>query len=249
MGRTTGRRARWKAPVQADQVGELEILLGHTFSNRDWLERALTHRSAANERGLSSNADNEQLEFLGDSILSFVVSESLFRRFSQLTEGELSKIRAHLVSAANLFRIAGELNLGAFLRLGKGEEKTGGRKKQALLVDALEAVVAAVYLDAGIEKARRFVARCFENDFNAIESGSFFSMDFKSQLQERLQALRFPPAEYRIIRETGPDHQKHFSVELKVNGNKLTEGHGETKKSAEQEAARLALKCLSLQAT
>jgi ribonuclease III len=221
---------------------KLERLLGYCFNDAILLERALTHSSAANERSTTLHLSNEQLEFLGDSIIGFLVSDYLYQKLHHLSEGELSKIRAHLVSSANFFKIASQLELGEFLHLGKGEEKTGGRKKQALLVDGFEALVAAIYLDGGLGSAREFVLSSFRQDFQAIEAGNFYHMDFKSQLQERLQALHFPPAEYSIVSASGPDHKKQFSVELKIKGKKLSEGCGETKKGAEQEAARLALK-------
>jgi ribonuclease-3 len=221
---------------------KLEYLLGYCFHDANLLERALTHSSAANERGTTLHLSNEQLEFLGDSIIGFLVSDYLYQKLPRLSEGELSKIRAHLVSSANFFKIASRLELGEFLHLGKGEEKTGGRKKQALLADGFEALVAAIYLDGGLDSARQFVLRSFQQDFRSIEAGNFYHTDFKSQLQERLQALHLPPAEYSVIGASGPDHKKQFSVELKIKGKKLSEGQGETKKGAEQEAARLALK-------
>ena len=219
----------------------LESALGYSFQNKALLNWALTHSSAVNEKVSKRACDNEQLEFLGDSILGFIISDLLYRRFSELSEGQLSKIRARLVSSASLYRIAVHLELGDFLHLGKGEEKTGGRRKRALLADALEALVAAMYLDGGLETARDFVVRIFQEDFIAIEKGHFNLTDYKSQLQERLQALRLPTAEYLVVQETGPDHKKHFSVELRIEGRMLSEGHGDSKKSAEQEAARLAL--------
>src|SRR2546426_8202732 len=206
---------------------ELESIFGYSFQSQALLDRALTHSSAANERSAATREDNEQLEFLGDSIIGFFISDYLYQKFSQLSEGDLSKIRAHLVSSANLFKIASQLQLGEFLHLGKGEEKTGGRKKQALLVDAFEALVAAIYLDGGLGPAREFVLSSFRQDFQAIEAGNFYHIDFKSQLQERLQALHFPPAEYSVVGASGPDHKKQFSVELKIKGKKLSEGHGE----------------------
>ena len=220
---------------------DLEDILGYSFNSQTLLDRALTHSSAANERSTTTREDNEQLEFLGDSIIGFFISDYLYQKFTRLSEGDLSKIRAHLVSAANLFKIASQLELGKFLHLGRGEEKSGGRKKQALLVDAFEALVAAIYLDGGLNEARQFVLNSFRKDFEALGSGSFYLKDFKSQLQERLQALRLPPAEYSIVSESGPDHRKQFFVELRISGKKLSEGQGETKKGAEQEAARLAL--------
>lgn len=225
-------------------IGEfrkLEQLLGHTFKHRNLLELALTHSSAAHERKASPSKDNEQFEFLGDSVLGLIISDYLFHHFHHLDEGELSKLRAHLVSSANLFKLTRQLKLGDFLILGKGEEKTGGRKKQAVLADAFEAVVAAVFLDGGLLAARRFVYRVFEADFKAAENGQFHSPDFKSQLQEKLQALRIANAEYFVIKEMGPDHRKSFWVELRINGKRLSEGLGDTKKLAEQEAARMAL--------
>jgi ribonuclease-3 len=220
---------------------KLERTLGYRFKDEALLHRALTHSSAANERNTSLRTNNEQLEFLGDSIIGFLISDFLYQKFHHLSEGELSKIRAYLVSSANFFKIASRLELGEFLHLGKGEEKTGGRKKQALSADAFEALVAAIYLDGGLDSAREFLLSSFHPDFQAIEAGNFYHMDFKSQLQERLQALHSPPAEYLIVSASGPDHKKQFSVELKINGKKLSEGRGETKKGAEQEAARLAL--------
>ncbi len=225
--------------------GELFELLHYSFRNPEILDRALTHSSAANERKSLQSQDNEQLEFLGDSIIGFLISDFLFQKFEDLSEGELSKVRAHLVSSANLSKLASQLELGEYLVLGKGEEKTGGRKKKALLTDALEALIAAIYLDGGLDEARKFVIRIFEPDLETIGAGSFSLRDFKSQLQERLQALRYPPAEYDVVKETGPDHRKHFSVVLRIKGEKLSEGHGETKKCAEQEAARGALEALS----
>jgi len=220
---------------------KLERILGYCFKNEALLHRALTHSSAVNERNTSLRTNNEQLEFLGDSIIGFLISDFLYQKFHHLSEGELSKIRAYLVSSANFFKIASRLELGEFLHLGKGEEKTGGRKKQALSADAFEALVAAIYLDGGLDSAREFLLSSFQPDFQAIQAGNFYHMDFKSQLQERLQALHSPPAEYSIVSASGPDHKKQFSVELKINGKKLSEGRGETKKGAEQEAARLAL--------
>jgi ribonuclease-3 len=221
---------------------KLEHLLGYCFHDATLLERALTHSSAANERTTPRHLSNEQLEFLGDSIIGFLISDYLYQNLPHLSEGELSKMRAHLVSSVNFFNIARRLELGEFLHLGKGEEKTGGRKKQALLADGFEALVAAIYLDGGLDSARQFVLKSFRQDFQSIEAGGFYHTDFKSRLQERLQGLRFPPAEYVLVAASGPDHKKQFSIELRIKGKKLSEGHGETKKGAEQEAARLALK-------
>lgn len=225
-----------------ENLHKLESILGYSFRRPEILERAVTHSSAANERKVSQ--DNELMEFLGDSLVGFFISDFLFRKHTSLSEGELSKVRAHLVSAHNLSKLGRQLELGEFLVLGKGEEKTGGRRKQALLADAFEAMVAAIYLDGGMAAARNFLLRVFGPDLDVVASGNLQFKDFKSQLQERLQALRRPPAEYCLVKETGPDHRKVFSVELKIDGHRITEGQGNSKKLAEQEAARLALDAL-----
>jgi len=231
-------------PEMIVNLHKLESILGYSFSRLEILERAVTHSSAANEKKFSVSRDNEQMEFLGDSLVGFFVSDCLFREHAFLSEGELSKFRAHLVSAANLSKLGRQFELGEFLVLGKGEEKTGGRWKEALLADAFEAVVAAIYLDGGLDPARAFLLRAFKADLDVVASGSLQFKDFKSQLQERLQALRSAPAEYCLVKESGPDHRKVFSVELKINGQRVTEGQGDSKKRAEQEAARLALDIL-----
>jgi len=229
-----------------ENLHKLESILGYSFRRPELLERAVTHSSAAHERKLSPSDDNEQMEFLGDSLVGFFISDFLFREHTRLSEGELSKVRAHLVSATNLAKLGRQLQLGEFLVLGKGEEKTGGRRKQALLADAFEALVAAIYLDGGLEAAQTFLLRVFKDDLEVVARGNLDFRDFKSQLQERLQALRCPPAEYRLLKETGPDHRKIFLVELKINGQRMTEGQGNSKKRAEQEAARLALDVLPM---
>ena len=227
---------------------DLEERIDYGFKDRALLIKALTHSSYANECRVEQG-DNEQLEFLGDSIIGFVVSEYLLANHPQLSEGQLSKLRAHLVSSGSLFRSASSLELGCFLNLGKGEEKNGGRRKQALLVDATEALVAAVYLDGGMDAARRLVLKQFAEDLQDIRSGRFASTDYKSRLQEKLQSLRSGRPEYSVIDESGPDHQKQFSVRLTIGGKPTAEGQGETKKNAEQEAARQALEILEQQQT
>jgi len=222
---------------------ELETRIGHRFMRPDLLERAMTHSSYANEAGLAS--DNEQLEFFGDSILGFIISDQLVRRFPELQEGKLSKLKSFLVSAKNLYQVADQLGIGRFLRLGRGEEKTGGRVKHALLVDALEALIAAIYLDGGFEAAEKFVdiwvfTRVEEIDLQGLEMS-----DPKSTLQEKLQALKRAPAEYVVVRETGPDHCKVFTIEIRVGDSFRGMAEGLSKKMAEQEAARLALRFLN----
>lgn len=218
----------------------LEERIEYAFKDRSLLVRALTHSSFANECRLEQG-DNEQLEFLGDTIIGFVVSEYLLVNHPDFSEGRLSKLRAQLVSSSSLFRSAYAFQLGRFLRLGKGEEKSGGRKKQAVLVDATEALVAAVYLDGGMEAARRLVLRQLEDELGDIRSGRFVSSNYKSRLQEKLQSLREQPPVYSVIDESGPDHQRKFCVRLTIGGEPAAQGQGETKKSAEQDAARQAL--------
>ena len=184
------------------------------------------------------------LEFLGDSVLGFVVADMLFQRFPQYTEGQKSKIKAAVVSTASLAQLAERLNLGNHLLLGRGEEKTGGRRKQALLADGFEALIAAVYLDGGIEHARAFILRSVGDLVDEIEHPDFVARDFKSALQEKLQSQGLPLPEYRVTAETGPDHRKVFHLELRVEGAVLAQASGRSKKEAEQQAAKLALEKL-----
>ena len=221
-------------------VADLESELSYKFNNADLLQQALTHSSHANEKN-EGQGDNEQLEFLGDAILGFLVSDFLFRARPGLTEGQLSKLKGFFVSSANLVKYAERIDLGAYLQLGKGEEKTGGRTKQALLVDAFEAILGAIYLDGGIEEARRLMLRFFEPQIDDIQESGRQLTDFKTELQEQLQALHRPRADYILTSEEGPDHQKLFRVEVVVNGETLAHGMGLTRKAAEQAAARQAL--------
>lgn len=220
---------------------ELERRLGYRFRDRDLLERALTHRSRAHEDASGAVTDNESLEFLGDSVLGFVVADELFRTFPQSDEGEKSKIKASLVSTTMLAALARRIGLGEYLVLGRGEEKTGGRRKQALLADGYEALIAAIYLDGGIEAARSFVIAQLAPAIASAREPSCPQHDHKSTLQEFLQARSRPLPEYRLAAETGPDHRKVFQVELWIGDEVVTSAIGRTKKEAEQEAARLAL--------
>lgn len=222
-------------------LADLEKALGHTFRNRELLARALTHKSKVYEKSAEApaTADNEQLEFLGDSILGFWVSESLVRRFPAFPEGRLSKLKAHLVSAAWLHEAAQELNLGAFLFLGRGEEMSGGREKKALLADAVEALIAAIYLDSGLEAAREFVERCIIEPLGLPEDGSEAVVsDYKSALQETAQSLKLPPPRYVIVAEDGPEHSKTFTVEVRLGKDWASQAQGLSKKSAGQKAAQ-----------
>jgi ribonuclease III len=227
-----------------DEFEGLERSVDYHFRDRGLLEHALTHTSRANEDVSGGVIDNESLEFLGDAVLGFVVADMLFQRFPQYTEGQKSKIKAALVSTASLAQLAERLNLGAHLLLGRGEEKTGGRRKQALLADGFEALIAAIYLDGGIEHARAFILRSVEELLDEIEHPDFVARDFKSALQEKLQSQGVALPEYRIAGESGPDHHKLFLVELRVQGAVLARASGRNKKEAEQQAAKAALEKL-----
>lgn len=247
-----------------DGLDALQRELGHTFSRTDLLRHALTHSSHANEAGADNEAasgslDNEQLEFLGDAVLGFVTSRALFDRYPDYSEGQLSKTRAHLVSARHLIKTAKTLSLGSHLRLGRGEERSGGRGKSALLVDALEAVIAALYLDGGLEVARQFVlSRILEPELAVLEKNPTLTFsDQKSALQEWLQATGGQQPAYHLVQEEGPDHRKTFTVELRLTaamsgGNSHDEAfvcraQASTKKNAEQKVAQQALKYLQKQ--
>jgi len=223
-----------------DEFDDLQARLGYRFRDRGLLEHALTHKSRAAEDASGGVADNESLEFLGDAVLGLVVADVLFHQYPEYDEGQKSKVKAAVVSTQSLARHAERLRLGEHLILGRGEEKTGGRFKQALLADGYEALIAALYLDGGLEAAEAFLRRELKD---AIDEGSAqtFARDYKSALQERLQALGRPLPEYRISGEAGPDHRKTFSVDVVVNGDVLGSATGRAKKEAEQEAARIAL--------
>ena len=226
----------------------LELALSYTFRDRELLERALTHKSRIYEKPLGSElaADNEQMEFLGDAILGFVVSESLVRQFASFPEGRLSKLKAHLVSAAHLYRVAQELKLGEFLILGRGEELSGGRAKKALLSDAVEAVIAAMYLDGGLEPARDFIETKIVATLGPPNDGNEHPVtDYKSALQEMAQSLQLPPPRYVIVAEEGPEHSKTFTVEVRVGKNWISRAQGMSKKAAGQIAAQQILAQLS----
>jgi ribonuclease-3 len=227
-----------------NSLGDLETELTYHFRDLQLLRQALTHSSHAHEKGMAER-DNEQLEFLGDAVLGFLVSDFLFRAHPHLDEGQLSKLKGFFVSSANLVKYAERIRLGSYLQLGKGEEKTGGRTKQALLVDALEATIGAIYLDGGIEEARRVMLRFFESQIEEIRGTGPQVSDFKTALQEQLQARQLGSAEYMLTSETGPDHQKLFTIDVVLEGQPIARGIGLTKKAAEQAAAREALERIS----
>jgi ribonuclease-3 len=219
----------------------LEGRLGHRFSDPSILDHALTHSSLANERPAGDVPHNEALEFLGDAVLGALVADLLHRRDPLGPEGPKSKARAQLVSAPSLARRAEALELPPLLKMGRGEEKSGGRAKAALWADAYEAVIAAVYLDGGWPAAQAFVEAEFRSD---LEPGALADPDFKSALQERLQARGEPVPAYLVVAEEGPSHRRSFRVQCLIGGEVLAEGEGWSKKAAQQAAARLALERL-----
>jgi ribonuclease-3 len=228
-----------------DEFEALQEAAGYRFRDRGILEHALTHRSRANEDVTGGVVDNESLEFLGDAVLGFVVAELLFTRFPDRDEGQKSKMKAALVSTPALARQAGRLGLGEHLLLGRGEEKTGGRRKRALLADGYEALIAAIYLDGGMDAARAFILREFEPLLGDVAGAVTIGDDHKSALQEVLQGRGEPLPEYVVTAEEGPAHRRLFTVEVRVRGDVLAEAEGRTKKDAEREAARRALERLS----
>jgi ribonuclease-3 len=224
-----------------DEFDDLQRRISYRFADRGLLEHALTHKSRAAEDASGGVADNESLEFLGDAVLGLVVAEALFRRFPDYSEGQKSKIKAAVVSTQSLARQAEHIGLGDHLLLGRGEEKTGGRFKQALLADAYEALIAGIYLDGGLPAAAAFLERELGEAIDAGAQQDVVGRDYKSALQERLQALGLPLPEYRLASTAGPDHRKLFTIEVAVAGDILGSATGRAKKEAEQEAARIAL--------
>jgi ribonuclease-3 len=217
---------------------DIQQRIGHSFKERDLLEQALTHKSYSNENKVSYH--NERLEFLGDAVLNLIVSEYLMKACSASTEGDLSRLRASIVSEPTLATVAREIGLGSHLLLGKGEEQTGGRNKDSLLADTLEALIASIYLDAGKSAAGMFIIRFFDEVMKktCLSGGT---LDYKTAIQELCQErLKLLP-EYRVASETGPDHQKQFEVELRIKGEVHGRGTGKSKKEAEQKAAKEAL--------
>jgi len=229
----------------SEQLETLENVLGHPFKNRELLKRALTHKSRVYDKNAADSVtDNEQFEFLGDAILGFLVSEALVAQHPAFPEGRLSKVKAHLVSAAHLYQVALRLQLGHHLLLGRGEEMSGGREKKALLANALEALIAALYLDAGVEPVRGFVVRHIVGEAHLPEEGAQ-NADQKSALQEMAQALKLPQPRYSIVEERGPEHAKTFLVEVRVGRDWVGRAEGLSKKSAGQKAAQQILQQLA----
>ncbi len=223
-----------------NDIAAFEDHLGYNFKNKKVLIEALTHRSFYHENPDKAENYNERLEFLGDSVLGFVIVEYLFSSERRLTESVMAKTKSYLVKESVLSEIANAISLGKYLRLGKGEEATGGRTKRSLLADAVEAVLGALYLDGGYNKAQELILRLFKEKIEAIMiSGEFH--DFKTELQEKTQMLFGSIPEYRMIKQEGEEHRKTFTVEVYIAGERLGTGYGKSKKEAETLAAREAL--------
>lgn len=222
-------------------LSAFEERLGYRFQRRDLLTRALTHKSYSHEARHENAQDNETFEFLGDSVLGFVIGDILFTRFPELDEGALSKMKAYLVSATSLAQKARDYGMGDVIYLGVGEEKSGGRKKESLLANLFEAMIAAIYLDGGIPPARELIERSFAKDIGSIDAEDLLFKDYKTALQELAQGQGLALPEYSVIQEVGPDHEKRFVVEVKV-GNLVANGEGSSKKEAQQQAAKHALR-------
>jgi ribonuclease-3 len=220
-----------------DMLSELELAIGFTFTDRRLLQEALTHRSFVNETGDRSAKDNERLEFFGDAVIDFFLSDQLFERFPESREGELTRIRASLVDEESLAQLAARIDLGRYLRLGRGEVKSGGRGKKSILADAYEALVAAIYLDGGAGPVKRMVEANFAPLMERHAAG-MISQDYKTEFQQQAQGKLGTAPKYVLKETAGPDHERFFTVETFVGEDCLGEGSGRSKKEAEQAAAR-----------
>mgnify|MGYP004664556531 CR=1 FL=1 len=218
---------------------EIEEKLGYEFKDARYVKTALTHSSYANEHRCQSN---ERLEFLGDSVLGMVVAAHLYRLFPDMPEGKMTRLRAELVCEQSLWSVASRLGFGERLRLGKGEELSGGRERHSILADCVEALIAAMYLDGGFEVAESFIEKHILCALDEISRSS--GSDYKTELQELVQQKPNQLLSYEMVSESGPDHMKSFSFEVRLNGERLGSGEGRTKKEAEQNAARCALEAL-----
>ena len=224
-------------------LAALQQTLGVSFNNLSLLEQALVHSSYVNENPGFAPTSNERLEFLGDAVLGLIVAEKLYQDFPQLSEGEMTRLRAALVCQDTLARVARAIKLGDYLYLGKGEKASGGERKPANLARALEAVIAAVFLDQGLFTTRDVTLRLFNEELQKVASQGV-EVDYKSQLQELIQAREQQAPVYRVVEATGPDHEKKFTVEVRIGDTVLGKGTGKSKKTAETEAARSALQRL-----
>ena len=222
-------------------IKELETAIGYRFQNISFLQNALAHSSYANERWHNSLMSNERLEFLGDSILGMVVADHLYRSFPNRPEGELTRMRADMVCERALAKVANQIRLGDHILLGKGEEQGGGRSRESILADAVESIIAACYLDGGMDAAKRFVEHFVLSD---VPITKLHNVDYKTALQELVQQKKNQTIQYTLVGESGPDHDKQFRVELSINGDVIGSGTGTSKKRAEQEAAKAAIEVL-----
>ena len=218
----------------------VEKSIGYTFQNKELLNKALTHTSYAYENKVDSN---EKLEFLGDSILEFISSKYIYCNYPKLKEGEMTKVRASVVCENSLYKVAKLHNFSDFLNVGQSEQKTGGKKRPAILADSVEAVIAAIYLDGGLQYAEKFIIENLKNEIE-IASKHVGDKDYKTVLQEKLQIHGEVKIEYETIKETGPDHDKSFEAQVKCNGKILAAGKGKSKKEAQMQAAKKALENL-----
>ena len=217
----------------------LEARIGYTFHDRRLLQNALMHSSYANENRARGCTSNERLEFLGDSVLGMVTAMRLYRLYPDMPEGKLSRLRAELVCEQSLHAVALELGPGSYIRLGHGEARNGGRERPSILADAVEAIIAAIYLDGGLESAQRFI---LDHILTGLAEGQMHHVaDYKTDLQERVQRKPGQALEYTLLSESGPDHNKSFTMNVLLNGSEIGRGTGRTKKEAEQSAAKSAL--------
>lgn len=230
---------RYIEKVLNENIDKLQNIIGYTFKDRNNIVLALTHSSFANENKTERLSSNERLEFLGDAVLNIVISEYIYRNREQLSEGEMTKIRASIVCESSLMKCANAIELGKYLLLGKGEEITGGRFRTSILSDAFEALIGSIYLDSGLEQARGFIYSAMNEILGGSKKDEIF-MDYKTQLQEIIQKNSELKVQYEILEEKGPDHNKHFVVCVRVAEKELGIGEGRSKKEAEQNAARVA---------
>ena len=228
-----------------NNISGLEKIIGHTFKNKNILNHALVHSSYINENRLNQLDNNERLEFLGDAVLELATSEYIFNNFPDMIEGEMTKLRASVVCESTLSSCARQLGLGDFLKMGKGEEASGGKNRDSILCDLFEAIIGAIYLDGGYQPAKTFILSVLKDEICSLRGLTWIS-DCKTHLQEQLQKNSLDPIEYYVIKEEGPDHMKIFTVELAHSGKILAQGVGRNKKEAEQAAAREAIERFNL---
>jgi ribonuclease-3 len=226
------------------RLESFEKKIGHTFKNKDLLTQALSHSSYAYENSGGNLSDNEVMEFLGDSVLGLIIADFLFQAYPQLSEGELSKIKSQAASTTALFNFAKKIKLDKHILLGRGEEKSGGRRKKSILAGSFEALIAAIYLDSGIEETRKFLLPQLESLLKKIDVEKFLINNYKSALQEYLQKRNFSVPVYKNVTTRGPNHKRLFTVEVFADNQSLAKAKGSSKKSAEQKAAQKALRSL-----